>query len=62
MSADLSKIVIDKMCLEIIYLIYIYLKDLALNNIQWLICLKIKPNQTISYKFNIYIKRGFGIK
>ena len=32
------------MCLEIIYFMYMYKKDLALNNLQWLIC--IKPNQT----------------
>ena len=32
------------MCLEIIYLTYMYKKDLALNNLQWLICLE--PNQT----------------
>ena len=25
-------------CLEIIYLMYLYKKDLALNNLQWLIC------------------------
>ena len=40
------KNVTDKMCLEIIYLIYMYEKDLALNNLQWLICHKTKPNQT----------------
>ena len=34
------------MCLEIINLIYMYKKDLALNNLQWLICHKIKHNQT----------------
>ena len=28
------------MCWEIIYLLYMYKKDFALNNIQWLICLK----------------------
>ena len=33
------------MCLKIIYLIYMYKKDLALNNLQWLICHKTKPNQ-----------------
>ena len=43
MSSDLFKDVIFKMCLEITYLIYMYEKDLALNNIQWLIC-QIKPN------------------
>ena len=29
-----------------IYLIYMYKNDLALNNLHWLICHKIKPNQT----------------
>ena len=29
-----------------IYLIYMYKEDLALNNLQWLICHKTKPNQT----------------
>ena len=28
------------------YLIYLYKKDLALNNLQWLICHKTQPNQT----------------
>ena len=28
------------------YLIYMCTQDLALNNLQWLICHKIKPNQT----------------
>ena len=32
------------MCLEIVYLMYMYKKDLALNNLQWLICYKIKPS------------------
>ena len=35
------------MRLEIIYLIYMYKKDLVLNNLQWLICHKTKPNQII---------------
>ena len=30
-----------------------YKEDLALNNLQWLICHKTQPNQ--SYIFNIYI-------
>ena len=34
------------MCLEIIYLIYMYKKDLSLNNQQWLIYHKTKPNQS----------------
>ena len=33
-----------KMCLEIIYLIYMYKEDLALNNLQGLICQKTQPN------------------
>ena len=35
-----------KMCLEIKYLICTYKKDLALNNLQWLIWNKSKLNQT----------------
>ena len=31
-----------------IYLIYKYKKDLALNNLQWLICHKTKPNPMYS--------------
>ena len=33
------------MCLEIIYLIYMYIKDLALNNLLWLICYKTKQEK-----------------
>ena len=33
------------MCLEIIYLIYMYEEDLALSNLEWLICHKTKTNQ-----------------
>ena len=47
MSSGLFKNDAYKMCLEIIYLIYKYKKDLALNNLHWLICQKTKPNQTI---------------
>ena len=36
------------MCLEIIYFVYMYKKDFALNNLQWLICHKTTPNQTKS--------------
>ena len=36
-----------------IYLIYIYKKDLALDNLQLFICHKTKPNQTKSSIFNI---------
>ena len=43
MSSDSFINVIYKMCLEIIYSIYMYKMDLALNNQQWLICHKTKP-------------------
>ena len=33
---------------------YMYKEDLALNNLQWLICHKTQPNQII-YIFNIYV-------
>ena len=39
-----------------------YKEDLALNNAQWLIYHKTKPNQTKSNVFNIYVEGGFGIK
>ena len=32
-----------------------YEKDLALNDLQWLICHKTKLNKTKSYVFNVYI-------
>ena len=44
-----------------IYLIYMYKLDLALNNLQLLICHKTQPNQII-YIFDIYIQAGFGIE
>ena len=37
MSSGSFKNAFYKMCLEIIYLIYMYKKDLALYNLQWLI-------------------------
>ena len=40
------------MCKQIKYLIYMYKEDLVLDNQQWLICHKTKPNQT---KPNLYI-------
>ena len=43
-SSDLFKNVICKMCLQIIYSIYNHKQDLALNNLQWLICHKTQPN------------------
>ena len=44
MSSGSFKDVIYKMCLEIMYLIYMYKNDLVLNNLQWLICHKTKQN------------------
>ena len=41
MSTGYFKKVIYKMCLEII------LKDVSLNNLQWLICHETKTNQSI---------------
>ena len=54
MSSGSFKNIINKMCLQIIFNIYIYKQDLALNNLQWLICHK---NQT-SYP-NLYIRIKF---
>ena len=48
MGSGSFKNVINKICLEIIYLIYMYKKDLALNNLQRLICHKTKPNKIFS--------------
>ena len=42
MSSGPFKNIIYKMCLEIIYLIYMYKKNLALDNLQSLICHKTK--------------------
>ena len=47
MNSGSFKNLIYKMCLQIIYLIYMYEKDLVLNNLPWLIC-QTKP-------FPIYI-------
>ena len=47
MSLGSFKNVINKMYLEIIYLIYMYKEDLTLNNLQWLICHKTQLNQII---------------
>ena len=35
-----------------------YKKDLAINNVQRLICSKTKPNQTKSYIFNVCVLNG----
>ena len=59
MGSGLFKNVIFKICLEIIYYIYIYIyiikKDLALNNLQWLICHKTKLNHIKYYMHKLYI-------
>ena len=49
MSSCSFKDVIYKMSLEIIYLIYMYKEDLALNNLQWLICHKAKTTHDVIY-------------
>ena len=56
MSSDMFRDVIYKMCLEIIYIMY--KRDLTLNDLQWLICDKTKPNQInpFKYKYNNYIQ------
>ena len=48
MSSGLFENVIYKMCLQIIYLIYMYKEDFALNNLQCLICHKTKPSLTVN--------------
>ena len=40
---------IYKMCLQIIYLIYMYKQDLELNNQQWLMRYETKPNNKIDF-------------
>ena len=60
-SSGLFKNVIDKMCLEIIYLIYMLKKDLALNNLQWLICQKTKPNQLLKYYSHLIEYQSLGL-
>ena len=59
-SGAVVKNVINKMCLLIIYIyiVYMYKEDLALNNLQWLICHKTKLNQmffSIVYKVSVNI-------
>ena len=46
MGSDSFKNLIYKMCLEMIYLIYVYKEDLALNDLQWLKCHKTRPIKT----------------
>ena len=56
MNPGSFKNVINKMCFKNhIYFIDMYKQVLALNNLQWLICHKTKPNQTKSFIFSIYL-------
>ena len=48
LAQDLKKNVFYSMCLEIIYLMNMYKKDLALKGLQLLLFRKTKPNQTKS--------------
>ena len=48
------KVPIRKKSGNLSYAPRMYKEGLALNNFQWLICHKIKPNPTI-YLFNIYV-------
>ena len=41
-----------------IYLIYMYKEDLALNNLQGLICHKTQPNQSYSYTQQLQYSYG----
>ena len=47
---------INKKCLQILNSTYMYKMNLALNNLQWLICQKTQLNQ-INYIEYSYIKR-----
>ena len=44
MNLGSLKNIIYKMCFEIIYIIYMYKKDLVLNKLQWLVYHKTKLN------------------
>ena len=45
MSTDSFKNITNKMSLQILYIWYIYCQNLALNNLECLICHKTKPNK-----------------
>ena len=36
---------------DLTYLIFMYKEDLALNNLQWLICHKTQPNQILYIQY-----------
>ena len=61
MSSGSLKNVINKMCLEIIYLLYMYRKFLALNNLQWLICQKTRASKVIFHLYKISAGDGRGL-
>ena len=46
MSSGSFKNLINKISLEIIYIVYMLKKYMILDNLQWLIRHKTKPNQT----------------
>ena len=46
MGSGSFKNVINKICLQILYLIYMYKDYLAFDNLQCLICYKTKPTPT----------------
>ena len=50
--------VIYKMCLQIIYKFNMYTQDSTLNNLQWLICNKTKPNLRIIVTSDIVSKEN----
>ena len=49
MSLDSFKNIIYNMFKEIKYLLYMYKKDLALNNLQLMVCLKPRPCKITFY-------------
>ena len=55
MSIMFNEICINEEMLPKYTYVCVYKEDLALNNLQWLICHKTQPNQTKSYIFNIYV-------
>ena len=55
MSLSLFKNIINKMCLQIMYSINMHTQDLALNNLQWLICHKTKRNLHLSHNKGFWL-------
>ena len=53
MSLGSFKNVNNNMFINHIYLIYMCIQDLSLNNLQWLICHRIQPNQTKQEEPNV---------